>query len=155
MIINMGHGTLVRVTAGDIIALILMVVVFACVVVAYFMAISSMVKAARAKSDRFSAGKLWFIGLFTTPVVLGLICCAIKDEKSPAGAAPAPAAAPASAQPAPAAAPATPASTAPAATPAPTASTQVATSAQPAAQPASQPAAALQAPAEGSAPAGE
>ncbi len=138
MIINMGHGTLVRVTAGDVIALILMVVVFACVVVAYFMAISSMVKAARAKSDRFSAGKLWFIGLFTTPVVLGLICCAIKDEKSPAAAAPV--------------APATPVQPA---TPAPAASTQVATSAQPAAQPASQPAAALQAPAEGSAPAGE
>ncbi len=137
MIINMGHGTLVRVTAGDIIALILMVVVFACVVVAYFMAISSMVKAARAKSDRFSAGKLWFIGLFTTPVVLGLICCAIKDEKSPAAVAPV---APAT--------PVQPATPAPAAAPAPAAQTS-------ASQPASPSAAAPQAPAEGSAPAGE
>lgn len=84
MLINMGHGTYLRITAGDVLALILMIALAVCVVVAYFMAISCMVKAARAKSDRFSSGKLWFIGLFTTPVVLGLICCALKDEKSPA-----------------------------------------------------------------------
>lgn len=110
MLINMGHGTYLRITAGDVFALILMIALVVCVVVAYFMAISCMVKAARAKSDRFSSGKLWFIGLFTTPIILGLICCALKDEKSPAtkpavgqpSVQPVPAAQPA-AQPAPAA----------------------------------------------------
>ncbi len=103
MLINMGNGTYLRITAGDLLALILMIALAVCVVVAYFMAISCMVKAARAKSDRFSAGKLWFIGLFTTPIILGLICCALKDEKSPAAK---PAILPASAQPVPAAQPA-------------------------------------------------
>lgn len=50
------------------------------VVIAYFMAISSLVKTARAKNCPFGSGKLWFIGLFTTPVILGILVAAQPDR---------------------------------------------------------------------------
>ena len=123
MTFGLGGGRYLGIGAAEIVILGLTVVLAACCVAAYFTAISSMVKAARAKSERFSAGKLWFIGLFTTPITLGILCCAIKDESL---------AAPAQA------APAQPAVEQPAATAAPAA--QPASAARPTSAPAEQPA---------------
>ncbi len=59
---------------------ILVLAVGVCFIVAYFMAISSLVKTAHAKGCPFSNGKLWFIGLFTTPIILGLLVAAQPDR---------------------------------------------------------------------------
>lgn len=61
---------------GGIIGLALII----CVIVAYFMAISTLVKTARAKGCPFGSGKLWFLGLFTTPILLGIIVAAQPDR---------------------------------------------------------------------------
>lgn len=65
---------------AGIVSLIIGLALFICVVVAYFMAISSLVKTARAKGCPFSSGKLWFIGLFTTPIILGILVAAQPDR---------------------------------------------------------------------------
>lgn len=61
-------------------ALILGLAITVCAIVAYFMAISSLVKTARAKNCPFSSGKLWFIGIFTTPIILGILVAAQPDR---------------------------------------------------------------------------
>ena len=60
---------------------ILWLALVVCLIVAYFMSIKYLVDAAWAKTEKLGRGKLWFLGLFTTPIVLGLIACALKDEK--------------------------------------------------------------------------
>jgi heme/copper-type cytochrome/quinol oxidase subunit 2 len=70
-------------TADGIAALIVLIISFillVLVVVAYFMSISMMVKVAKQKGCPWGSGKLWFIGLFTTPIVLGIIVAALPDR---------------------------------------------------------------------------
>ena len=127
MTFYMGSGAYGYMSIAEIVAILLWLAFVVCLIVAYFMSIKCLVDAAWAKTERLGRGKLWFIGLFTTPIVLGLITCALKDEKGAKAAAQA---------------------------------VQATSVAQPAAQiPApqvtSQAAASAQAPAEGSAPAGE
>lgn len=62
--------------AGGIIILAILV----CTVVAYFLAIGSLVKAARAKNSSLGSGRLWFVGIFTTPIVLAFIVLALPDR---------------------------------------------------------------------------
>lgn len=62
--------------AGGIIILAVLI----CTVVAYFLAIGSLVKAARAKNTELGNGRLWFIGIFTTPIILALIVLAMPDR---------------------------------------------------------------------------
>ncbi len=72
-------------TDGDaavaLIILIITCILVACCIVAYFMSISMMVKSAKEKGCPWGGGRLWFIGLFTTPIVLGLIVAALPDRK--------------------------------------------------------------------------
>ena len=56
-------------------------VLFACVVVAYFLSISMMVHSATEKGCPWSKGRLWFIGIFTTPITLGVIVAGLPDRK--------------------------------------------------------------------------
>ena len=65
---------------AGIAALLLWIALVVCAIVAYFMAISSLVKTARAKGCPFGSGKLWFIGIFTTPIVLGILVAAQPDR---------------------------------------------------------------------------
>ena len=64
---------------------ILVIVLLICSVIAYFLAIAYLVKNARLKNAPQSSGALWFIGLFTTPVVLGLIVASMPDRGQAAG----------------------------------------------------------------------
>lgn len=64
-----------------IICTIIACVVFACVVVAYFLSISMMVHSALEKGCPWSKGRLWFIGIFTTPITLGVIVAGLPDRK--------------------------------------------------------------------------
>ena len=75
-----GHGYF-SIGIIEIVMIVVPLILFVLFVIAYFMSIKCLVDAAWAKTERLSRGKLWFIGLFTTPVVLGLITCALKDEK--------------------------------------------------------------------------
>lgn len=56
-------------------------VIFACFVVAYFMSISMMVHSAVEKGCTWGKGRLWFIGIFTTPITLGVIVAGLPDRK--------------------------------------------------------------------------
>ena len=56
-------------------------VLFACFVVAYFMSISMMVHSAVEKGCPWGKGRLWFIGIFTTPITLGVIVAGLPDRK--------------------------------------------------------------------------
>ena len=56
-------------------------VIFACFVVAYFMSISMMVHSAVEKGCPWGKGRLWFIGIFTTPITLGVIVAGLPDRK--------------------------------------------------------------------------
>ena len=58
----------------------LMIALLICAVIAYFMAIAYLVKNARAKNAPQSSGALWFIGLFGSPIVLGLIVASMPDR---------------------------------------------------------------------------
>lgn len=60
---------------------IIVCVIFACFVVAYFMSISMMVHSAIEKGCTWSKGRLWFIGIFTTPITLGVIVAGLPDRK--------------------------------------------------------------------------
>lgn len=60
--------------------LVITAVLIACCIVAYFLAIGSLVKAARAKNTEMGNGRLWFIGIFTTPLILALIVIALPDR---------------------------------------------------------------------------
>ena len=70
---------------AGIAALLLWIALVVCAIVAYFMAISSLVKTARAKGCPFGSGKLWFIGIFTTPIVLGILVAAQQQAPSSSG----------------------------------------------------------------------
>ena len=72
------------IAGAGIVSLIIGLALFICFIVAYFMAISSLVKTARAKGCPFGSGKLWFIGLFTTPVILGILVAA-QPDRGPSG----------------------------------------------------------------------
>lgn len=79
------HGSGIEEMAGaamafGIGAFCIMLVLGICFIVAYFMTISSLVKTARAKGCPFGSGKLWFIGIFTTPIVLGVLVAAQPDR---------------------------------------------------------------------------
>ena len=63
------------------IATIIACVIFACFVVAYFMSISMMVHSAVEKGCTWGKGRLWFIGIFTTPITLGVIVAGLPDRK--------------------------------------------------------------------------
>lgn len=54
------------------------------VLVAWCMAISLLVEAAKEKGyyRDGGAGRLWFIGLFATPLVIGLYVCALPDKSN-------------------------------------------------------------------------
>ena len=56
-------------------------VIFACFVVAYFMSISMMVHSAVEKGCTWGKGRLSFIGIFTTPITLGVIVAGLPDRK--------------------------------------------------------------------------
>ena len=56
-------------------------VLFACFVVAYFMSISMMVHSAVEKGCPWGKGRLWFIGIFNTPITLGVIVAGLPDRK--------------------------------------------------------------------------
>lgn len=59
------------------IPLLVWVVVF----VAWLLAISLIIKAAQAKGwHKDGTGKLWFIGIFATPIILGLYVAALPDR---------------------------------------------------------------------------
>lgn len=60
---------------------IIVCVIFACFVVAYFMSISMMVHSAVEKGCTWGKGRLWFIGIFTTPITLGVIVAGLPDRK--------------------------------------------------------------------------
>lgn len=60
---------------------IIVCVIFACFVVAYFMSISMMVHSAVEKGCPWGKGRLWFIGIFTTPITLGVIVAGLPDRK--------------------------------------------------------------------------
>ena len=50
------------------------------VIVAYFMSISMFTKVAQAKGHYLSGtGKLWFIGIFATPLILGIYVASLPD----------------------------------------------------------------------------
>lgn len=70
------------IAGAGIVSLIIGLALFICFIVAYFMAIGSLVKTARAKGCPFGSGKLWFIGLFTTPIILGVLVAAQPDRGS-------------------------------------------------------------------------
>lgn len=55
-------------------------VVGICAVIAYFLAISALVKVARNKRAELGGGLMWFIGIFATPLVLALIVIAMPDR---------------------------------------------------------------------------
>lgn len=49
--------------------------------IAWLLAISLIIKAAQAKGfHRDGTGKLWFIGIFATPIVLGLYVASLPDR---------------------------------------------------------------------------
>lgn len=53
------------------------------VLVAWIMAIAMLVKMAKEKGHyRDGAGMLWFVGLFASPIVLGLYVAALSDKSS-------------------------------------------------------------------------
>ncbi len=72
-------------TEGDAVAALIILgitcILVACCIVAYFLSISTMVKSAKEKGCPWGGGRLWFIGLFTTPIVLGLIVAGLPDRK--------------------------------------------------------------------------
>lgn len=56
------------------------------VLVAWIMAIAMLVKMAKEKGHcRNGAGLLWFVGLFASPIVLGLYVAALPDKKQRKG----------------------------------------------------------------------
>ncbi len=82
MSFHTGHGYF-SIGIIEIVMIAVPLILFVLFIVAYFMSIKCLVDAAQAKTERPSRGKLWFIGLFTTPIVLGLIVCSLRDEKVP------------------------------------------------------------------------
>lgn len=59
---------------------VVILVVAIAALVAWILAISKLVSFANAKGHS-DAGTLWFIGLFASPIVLGLIVCAMPDKQ--------------------------------------------------------------------------
>ena len=67
--------------AVALVILLITCILIACCMVAYFLSISMMVKTAKEKGCPWGGGRLWFIGLFTTPIVLGIIVAALPDRR--------------------------------------------------------------------------
>ena len=65
-----------------LVGLAIVCILFACVVVAYFLSISMMVCSAVEKGCPWGKGRLWFIGIFTTPIVLGVIVAGLPDRRN-------------------------------------------------------------------------
>ena len=65
---------------GD--AAFIWLVIFILAIVANFMAIGMLVDVANNKGLTDKNGKLWFIGLFTTPIVLGIVVCALPNNNA-------------------------------------------------------------------------
>lgn len=67
--------------SASLVLAVISCVLFACVVVAYFLSISMMVHSATEKGCPWGKGRLWFIGIFTTPITLGVIVAGLPDRK--------------------------------------------------------------------------
>ena len=67
---------------ASIILLVVSIVLAACVVVAWYLWIALMVDSAVAKGCTWGKGWLWFIGLFLTPLALGLAVIGIPDRRN-------------------------------------------------------------------------
>ena len=64
----------------SVVYIILLILILA----AWLVSISLMIKAAKEKGyHRDGAGKLWFIGIFASPVVLGLYTASLPDRNVP------------------------------------------------------------------------
>lgn len=64
----------------SIVYIILLILILA----AWLVSISLMVKAAKEKGHHLDgAGKLWFIGIFASPIVLGLYTASLPDRNVP------------------------------------------------------------------------
>ncbi len=61
--------------------LVISIVLAACVVVAWCLWIALMVDSAVAKGCTWDKGWLWFIGLFLTPLALGLAVIGMPDRR--------------------------------------------------------------------------
>ena len=59
---------------------VVILVIAIVVLVAWILAISKLVSFANAKGHS-DTGTLWFIGLFASPIVLGLIVCAMPEKQ--------------------------------------------------------------------------
>ncbi len=60
--------------------LVLVIVIAAIFVIAYFMSIALFVKTAHTKKSNISTFAMWIIGLFTTPITLGILVAAQPDR---------------------------------------------------------------------------
>ena len=76
------------VSSGFFVALFL--IIWVCVLIAWLASINLFVKLAREKGycqgkngEMVSAGLLWFIGIFATPLVLGIYVAALPNKNSP------------------------------------------------------------------------
>ena len=61
--------------------LVVSIVLAACVVVAWCLWIALMVDSAVDKGCTWGKGRLWFIGLFLTPLALGLVVIGMPDRR--------------------------------------------------------------------------
>ena len=61
--------------------LVVSIVLAACVVVAWYLWIALMVDSAVDKGCTWGKGRLWFIGLFLTPLALGLVVIGMPDRR--------------------------------------------------------------------------
>lgn len=65
----------------DIVILLLMLLIAVAVLVAWIMSISLIINAIKAKGyDQITTGTLWFIGIFASPMVLGLYAIALPEK---------------------------------------------------------------------------
>ncbi len=59
---------------------IVIILALICFVAAYLMSIKYLVEAAVNRGSAIGRARLWFIGLFMTPLVLGLLAIASKSD---------------------------------------------------------------------------
>lgn len=75
------HAMSPALAGGSILLAIIGYLVVGCIVVAYFVSIAMLVKSARQKGHhRDGSLPLWFMGLFATPIVLGLYVAGLPDR---------------------------------------------------------------------------
>lgn len=66
---------------GTIVQLFMLLLTIA-ILVAWIMSISLIINAIKAKGyEQITVGTLWFIGLFASPIVLGLYAVALPDKR--------------------------------------------------------------------------